>query len=253
MKVISFFNVKGGVGKTTSALNVAYILSAKHKKNVLLIDMDPQANSTYFYDCERKEFSMADVLAGRINIKDAIYRTGFYKLDIIPANRGLWAFEKELLMAGSQQQYKLKEAIQEIDKKYDVIILDCTNMVGSLLIINAFVASDYVFVPMRDEAWATKGLILTLQVLEEMQEYNPALQLGGCFYSAWEKRRVNVESFNALKKTYGNKIMDIKIRKNKDVPETSYSRTPLLLYDKKSTVTSDYLDLTKSILKIIGG
>ena len=106
---------------------------------------------------------------------------------------------------------------------------------------------------MRDEAWATKGLMLTLQVLEEMQEYNPALQLGGCFYSAWEKRRVNVESFNALKKTYGDKIMDIKIRKNKDVPETSYSRTPLLLYDKKSTVTSDYLDLTKSILKIIGG
>lgn len=249
MQIISFFNVKGGVGKTASAVNVAYNLSNKFKKRTLLIDLDPQANSSFFFNTDKKEYSISDVLKKTVSISESIYKTGYYKLDMIPSNNALWAFEKELLITQNKQQYILKDVLKEVKNMYDYVIIDCNNVVGSILVLNAFAASDYVFVPMRDEAFATNGLITTINVINEMKEYNPALTFGGCFYSSWEKRKVNIESFKSLKQAFGDKMLDIKIRKSKDVPETSYAHKPLLLYNKNGNATQDYLDLTKFILK----
>lgn len=253
MKIISFFNIKGGVGKTTSAINVAYILSSKYRKKVLLIDIDPQANSSFFFNIQDTERSIADILKDDVNITDSITKTEYPRLDIIPAGNELWGFERKLLMSDGTQQYRLRDALKTINDKYDYVIIDCTNMVGSLLILNAFAASDYVFVPVRDEAWATMGLISTIQFIDEMTEYNAKLKFGGCFYSSWENRKVNIESFNALKESFGDGVIDIKIRKTKSIPEMSYQHEPLPVYDKKGTATEDYFALTKEIIKRTGG
>lgn len=261
MKIIAFFNVKGGVGKTTSAVNVAYNLASLHKKKTLLIDVDPQSNASQFYKSDENEFIIEDVLRGyRINeyseeepvtIDQAIAPTEYKNLDIIPTRNSLWGFERELLAADDAQQYKLKNAIDSMQHNYDYIVVDCTNVAGNLVNLNVFAVADYVFVPLKDEAWAGKGLMLTRKVIDEMYDYNPNLKLGGCFYCAWEKRKVNFTAFDCLKSILGDSLLDIKIRKNKSISEMSYVSKPLTLYDRKGTATQDYIDLTKKIIEIV--
>lgn len=263
MKLLAFFNIKGGVGKTTSAINVAYNLAALHNKKVLLIDVDPQGNASFFFGCEQNEYILEDLLRGfkvkpdknkeHITAKKVIVKTKYNNLDFIPTRNSLWTFEKELLLSDGKQQFKLRDALRPVADDYDFIIIDCTNVVGSLINLNVFAIADYVFVPMKDEAWAIQGLELTKQVLNEMYDYNTKLKLGGCFYCGWENRKVSLTSFMHTENQKDNKLIKVKIRKNKSIPEMSYVREPLLIYDKKGKATQDYIDLTNEILKIVTG
>lgn len=263
MKTLAFFNVKGGVGKTTSAINVAYNLTALYKKKVLLIDVDPQGNASFFFGCEKNDYILEDLLRGfkvkpdknkeHITAKKVIVKTKYENLDFIPTRNSLWAFEKELLLSKDKQQFKLRDALKQVSSDYDYIIVDCTNVVGSLINLNVFTIADYVFVPMKDEAWAIQGLELTKQVLDEMYNYNTKLKLGGCFYCGWENRKISLISFSHTENKKDNNLISVKIRKNKSIPEMSYVREPLLIYDKKGKATQDYIDLTKEIIKIVGG
>lgn len=259
MKTIAFFNVKGGVGKTTSAINIAYNLTAFHKKKVLLIDVDPQSNCSYFFDADNNEYIIEDMLRGYkvneqgnkepVDAKKAIAHTQYKNLDIIPTRYTLWNFEKELTLEKGMQQYKLRDALQPIQNNYDYIVVDCTNIVGNLVNLNVFAMADYIFVPMRDEAWATKGLLLTKDVIADMNAFNKKLKLGGAFFTAWEKRKVTLNTYDYVKTFLKDELIDVKIRKHKSAAECSYARVPLSLYDKNGKVTEDYRELTKIILK----
>lgn len=262
MKTIAFFNVKGGVGKTTSSITVAHNLATAFNKRVLIIDLDPQSNTTDFFNCYDKQFTVANVLSGKgydengketlIKIKDAICKTDFKNLDILPARLDLGRVEKQLVAdVSSPQQFRLRKALSDITDDYDFVIIDCSPSAESLVNTNGLAVADAVFVPLKCDKWATRGLNATLEVVDTISEYNTNLVFGGAFFVQWENRNVNKVVYENLKEELDTKMFDIKIRKNKSVEEMTYTNTPLMLYDKKGTATTDYLELTKKIVEIV--
>ncbi len=257
MKVIAFFNVKGGVGKTTTAVNVAYNLAAEGKR-VLLADLDPQSNSSDFYDREgNTEFTMCHVLSdGNIPPNEVVSKTSFKNLDIIPAHLSLGRAEK-LLMSDTTvpQQFRLKRYLVKLWDNYDYCILDCSPSPENLVNINGLAVADAVFVPLKCDKWAMCGLENTLKVVETVGTYNDRLRFGGAFFVQWENRRVNNSVFESLKKDLGVKLLSEKIRKSKLVEESTYERIPLSVPKTKgqpSRVAADYLELTKRLVTIVG-
>lgn len=266
MKTFAFYNAKGGVGKTSSAINVAHILSAKFNKRTLLIDLDPQSNATDFYNCyddTDTQLTVEDLLVGTVertkgissavDPDDVILHTEFEGLDIIPAHLSLGRAEKNLLKETvTPQQFKLANQLRKIQDRYDYCILDCSPSLESLVNVNGLAAADAVFVPLKCDKWASRGLDASLTVIHTVSTYNYNLMFGGCFYVQWEERKINRAAFENLQDTLGDKMLDVKIRKNKCVEEISYMGEPLLVYDPKATATQDYVHLTEKIMEIMG-
>ena len=265
MKTFAFYNAKGGVGKTSSAVNVAYILAAVHNKRTLLIDLDPQSNATDFYNCyddSDTQLTVEDLLAGTVERvhgvptpvtpADVIQHTAFENLDLIPANLSLGRAEKNLMRETvTPQQFKLANQLCTIRDQYDYCILDCSPSLESLVNINGLAVADAVFVPLKCDKWASRGLDASLTVINTVSTYNYNLQFGGCFYVQWEERKINRFTFESLQESLGDKMLNIKIRKNKSVEEETYCGEPLLIYDPKGTATLDYLELTQKIIEIM--
>ena len=265
MKTFAFYNAKGGVGKTSSAVNVAYILAAVHNKRTLLIDLDPQSNATDFYNCyddSDTQLTVEDLLAGTVERihgvptpvtpADVIRHTAFENLDLIPANLSLGRAEKNLMRETvTPQQFKLANQLCTIREQYDYCILVCSPSLESLVNINGLAVADAVFVPLKCDKWASRGLDASLTVINTVSTYNYNLQFGGCFYVQWEERKINRFTFESLQESLGDKMLNIKIRKNKSVEEETYCGEPLLIYDPKGTATLDYLELTQKIIEIM--
>ena len=265
MKTFAFYNAKGGVGKTSSAVNVAYILAAVHNKRTLLIDLDPQSNATDFYNCyddSDTQLTVEDLLAGTVERvhgvptpvtpADVIRHTAFENLDLIPANLSLGRADKNLMRETvTPQQFKLANQLCTIRDQYDYCILDCSPSLESLVNINGLAVADAVFVPLKCDKWASRGLDASLTVINTVSTYNYNLQFGGCFYVQWEERKINRFTFESLQESLGDKMLNIKIRKNKSVEEETYCGEPLLIYDPKGTATLDYLELTQKIIEIM--
>ncbi len=266
MKTFAFYNAKGGVGKTSSAINVAYILAALFNKRTLLVDLDPQSNATDFYGCyddSGTRLSMEDLLVGSVERShgvatpvtpaDVICHTAYERLDVIPAHLSLGRAEKNLLKETvTPQQFKLANQLRLIRDDYDYCILDCSPSLESLVNVNGLAVADAVFVPLKCDKWASRGLDASLTVINTVSTYNYNLRFGGCFYVQWEERKINRFTFEQLQKTLGDKMLDVKIRKNKSVEEITYCEEPLLIYDPKGTATQDYIELTQQIMKIMG-
>lgn len=263
MKTIAFFNVKGGVGKTTSSINVAYILATLYNKRTLLIDLDPQSNATDFYNRYNQKWTVANVLTGKgfdadtgrnvdVDINDIIVKTDYANLDILPANLSLGRVEKELVAdVQTPQQFRLKTAIAKVQDRYDYIILDCSPSAESLVNTNGLALADAVLVPLKCDKWATRGLDATIEVVNVIATYNVNLTFGGCFFVQWENRNINKTIYDTLHAELGDKMMQTKIRKNKSAEETTYACEPLEIYDNKGTATEDYRKLVAEILKKI--
>lgn len=259
MKSIAFFNVKGGVGKTSSAINVAHMLAAIHKNKTLLIDLDPQSNATDFYNrYDVGQWSIENVLTGRgrtkegietsVSIKDVILQTDYANLDIVPSRLSLGRVEKELVAdISTPQQFRLRTQIQFIQDNYDFVILDCSPSAESLVNTNGLALADMVYVPLKCDKWATRGLNATIEVVKTISTYNYNLKFAGCFFVQWENRNINKAIYDTLKEELNDKMLPVKIRKNKSVEEISYACQPLLFYDKKGKATDDYIELTKLI------
>lgn len=266
MKIFAFYNAKGGVGKTSSAINVAYILSALYQKRTLLVDLDPQSNATDFYNCyddSDVQLTVEDLLVGSVErtrgvqtpvtAADVICHTEYDRLDLIPSNLSLGRAEKNLLKETvTPQQFKLASQLRPIQDQYDYCILDCSPSLESLVNVNGLAVADAVFVPLKCDKWASRGLDASLTVINTVSTYNYNLKFGGCFYVQWEERKINRFTFDSLQQTLGDKMLDVKIRKNKSVEEITYSSEPLLLYDPKGTATQDYIRLTETIMEIMG-
>ena len=247
-KIISFCNQKGGVGKTTSAVNVAASLGILGYK-VLLIDLDPQGNATSGVGISKKTLkaSINDVILGDVTAAEAIRTTDFENLDIIPANIALAGAEYNLYEDGGNERI-IKEALEPIKDNYDYIIVDCPPSL-SMLTVNSMVASDGIVIPMQCEFYALEGLSqLTVTVNKIKQNFNPKLNITGLLITMYNGRLLlSMQVINELKKHYSDRIFETKITRGVKVSEAPGFGMPVYYHDKKSKGAIEYLSVAKEL------
>lgn len=253
-KVISFANQKGGVGKTTSAINVAASLGVLGHK-VLLIDCDPQGNTTSGVGIVKKQlkYTTKDVLTGEANIKDAIIETEFDNLSIIPTNIALAGAEFELFDTFEvNAPYCLKKALDTVKDQYDYVVIDCPPSL-SMLTINAFTASDGIVVPMQCEFYALEGLSQLMGTIKGIkQKYNSDLQVTGILITMHNGRLLlSMQVMAELEKHYADKLFGIEISRNVKLTEAPGFGKPVYYYDKTAKGAKEYLQVAKELAERI--
>lgn len=248
--VISFTNQKGGVGKTTSAVNIAASLGALDKK-VLLVDMDPQGNaSTGVGLMDRNDMvTVYDVIVGGESIESSVYTTEFKNLDVIPSFIGLAGAELEIAEVENRERL-LKRALDGVKDNYDYVIIDCPPSLG-LLTVNALVASDGFVIPVQCEYYALEGLVQLMNSVSAVKEYyNPALIPVGILVTMYNARlNFSGRIMNDLKEHYPELIFDTAVTRNVRLSEAPAFGTPVLYYDKFSKGSQSYLALAQEIIE----
>lgn len=249
MKKISVLNIKGGVAKTTSAINVAAIL-AEEGNRVLVVDVDAQSNLTMAFKAyDIDGLSVSDILLSKsIEVNEVIKETEHENIDILPSNISLAFAEKKILLDVTRsQQNRLKRILDKIEDKYDYCIIDCPPSLN-MITINALVASDEVIVPIKIDKFALDGLEYLLESIDEIkEEFNPTLQFKGCFVTMDTSTTVNKEIKKALKGILKEKMFDTSIRQNVTVTEASFEQIPVVNYKKNSNASKDYRALVKEV------
>lgn len=249
MKKISVLNIKGGVAKTTSAINVAAILAEEGNK-VLVVDVDAQSNLTMaFKSYDIDDLSVSDVLLSKsVEVNEVIKETEHENIDILPSNISLAFAEKKILVDVTRsQQNRLKRILDKLEDKYDYCIIDCPPSLN-MITINALVASDEVIVPIKIDKFALDGLEYLLESIDEIkEEFNPSLQFKGCFVTMDTSTTVNKEIKKALKEILKDKMFDTSIRQNVTVTEASFEQIPVVNYKKNSNASKDYRALVKEV------
>ena len=248
-KIISFSNQKGGVGKTTSAVNVAASLGILGKK-VLLIDLDPQGNATSGVGISKKtlKYSTYDVLVGKASAKDATVETQFDNLSIIPAHISLAGAEYDLYQ-GNGAERVIKNALDPIKDLYDYIIIDCPPSL-SMLTVNAMVASDGVIIPMQCEFYALEGLAqLSVTINRIKNNFNNSLNITGILITMYNPRLLlSLQVIGELKKHYSDKIFSTQISRGVRVSEAPGFGMPVYYHDKRSKGANEYLEVAKELI-----
>ena len=248
-KIISLSNQKGGVGKTTSAVNIAASLGILGHKT-LLIDLDPQGNATSGVGISKRSLkaSINDVLYGSVTTKDAILKTEYDNLDVIPANIALAGAEYNLYSEDGNTESVIKNALAPIKDEYDYIIIDCPPSL-SLLTVNALVASDGVVIPMQCEFFALEGLSqLAVTIGKVKQNFNPALNITGILITMYNKRLLlSTQVISELEKHYGDRIFDTKITRSVKLSEAPSFGVPVYYHDKRCKGAVEYLAVAKEL------
>ena len=247
-KIISFSNQKGGVGKTTSAVNVAASLGILGYK-VLLIDLDPQGNATSGVGISKKGLknSINDVLLGDIEAKDAVLQTEYKNLNIIPANIALAGAEYNLYQEDGAERI-MKNALATIKDDYDYIIIDCPPSL-SMLTVNAMVASDGIIIPMQCEFYALEGLSqLTVTINRIKANYNNSLNITGILVTMYNSRLLlSLQVINELNKHYADKLFKTKISRGVKVSEAPGFGMPVYYHEKRAKGADEYLSVAKEL------
>ncbi|MGM9645357.1 MAG: ParA family protein [Eubacteriales bacterium] len=249
--IISFANQKGGVGKTTSTINTATALALLGKK-VLLIDLDPQGSSTSGVGIQKSSLIQTsyNVISGTCDAKDAIIKTKFKNLSIIPSNISLAASEFEITTQ-KDREYFLKKRLENLKKEnlYDYIIMDCPPSLG-IITINALTASQGVIVPMQCEYYSLEGLsqlMMTVKTIKQL--YNPSLTVTGILLTMYNPRyKLSTQVYEELKKYYDDKLFESKISRSVTLSEAPSFGEPIQYYAKFSKGTLEYEDLAKEII-----
>ena len=248
-KVISIANQKGGVGKTTTSVNISAILAKKGKK-VLLIDTDPQGNATSGLGVEKShEISIYDVLIGEIEMKEAVQESQIKNLKVCPSNINLAGAEVELVSMISRE-YRLKEKLEEYKEQYDYIVIDCPPSLG-LITLNAFTASDSVLIPVQCEYYALEGLGQLINTINLVKKHlNKELEIEGAVLTMYDARtNLSNQVVKEVKKYFDDRVYKTVIPRNVRLSEAPSYGMPITVYDPRSKGAKCYEKLVKEILK----
>ncbi len=247
-KIIAVTNQKGGVGKTTSCVNLAASLAAT-KRRVLLVDLDPQGNATMGagVDKNQLEYSVYDVLTGQHSILDAITSKTSGGFDLLPANGDLTAAEVELIPL-KRKEFRLKQALNLVENRYDYVLIDNPPSLN-MLTVNALVASQGVIIPMQCEYYALEGISALVSTIEKIRRaLNPALQIEGILRTMYDPRNSLTKEVSAqLLSHFGSKVYRTVIPRNVRLAEAPSHGLPALQYDKQSRGAVAYLALAGEI------
>ena len=249
-KIIAIANQKGGVGKTTTTVNLAASLGVLEKK-VLLIDADPQANATsgLGIDTDNVQIGTYQLLEHSISAQEAIVSTDSPNLDLIPAHIDLVAIEIELVDKDGRE-YMMKKAISELRENYDYILIDCAPSLG-LLTLNALTAADAVIIPIQCEYFALEGLGKLLNTIKSIQKiHNPDLDIEGMLLTMFDSRlRLSNQVVEEVRKHFADMVFDTIIQRNVRLSEAPSYGESIIKYDASSKGAANYLNLANEVVK----
>ncbi|KJU86722.1 sporulation initiation inhibitor protein soj [Candidatus Magnetobacterium bavaricum] len=257
-KIISISNQKGGVGKTTTAINVAASM-ASMGKDILIIDSDPQCNSTSAVGIDKKDIdkrntqdnrykNLYDIYGGHCTAEETIINTPFERLSIIPASRHLVDIEIEHV-GKERREWILAEAINKIRDRFEYIFVDCPPSLG-LLTLNSLVAADSVMIPVQCEYFALEGLGLLANTIMDVQDsFNPSLKIEGILMTMYDIRNnLSLEVVKDVRDSYGDKVYTTMIPRNVVLGEAPSFGKPAMYYDIRSKGAQSYISLAQEIL-----
>jgi chromosome partitioning protein len=246
-KIYVFVNQKGGVGKTTSALNIGAFL-AEAEKSVLLVDFDSQANLSSGFGINSAKPGVYELISGLAPLEETIRKTRVSNLSIIPAGIDLSGAAVELIEQ-EEREFFLKKALEPVRNQYDYILIDCPPSLG-ILTINGLVAADAVLIPMQCEYFALEGLSLLVKTIKRIQKsLNPSLDIGGIFFTLYDSRtRLAQDVVKQVRTYFANKIFSTIIPRNVRLSESPSHQMPISLYDPHCTGARAYKSLALEVI-----
>ncbi|MBR3767066.1 MAG: ParA family protein [Clostridia bacterium] len=248
-KTVAVLNQKGGVGKTTTAVNLAACVGAKGKK-VLLVDIDPQGNSTSGFGIDKRAIKVSsyDVLVGNNKAKDAVIHTEFQGVDLMVSNMNLAGAELEIIDIKNRESL-LKNALAAVWEEYDYIFLDCPPSLG-LITLNALTASDSFLVPIQCEYYALEGLSQLMATVRNIKRlYNPYIELEGVLLTMYDGRlNLTQQVVEEVKKFFPKKVYSTTIPRNVRLSEAPSFGQPIIYFDRRSKGAEAYIDFTEEFL-----
>ena len=248
-KIIAVANQKGGVGKTTTTVNLTASL-ALIQKRVLLIDLDPQGNATMgsYTDKHNLEHSVLDVLLAEADIIDCIQKVEKIGFDVLPANSDLTAAEVELMNVEGRE-LRLRKALAQVADDYDYIIIDCPPSLN-MLTLNALVSADGVLIPMQCEYYALEGLSSLIETIEQVKNINPELHIEGLLRTMYDPRnKLSTDVSAQLIEHFGDRVYNTVVPRNVRLAEAPSHGLPIINYDKSSRGALAYFSLAGEVVR----
>ncbi len=253
MRTISIINLKGGVGKTVTSINMAYELMHNRDCRVLLIDCDKQGNTSKFMKChDYDKKSLSDVLLGTAGVMEVSVRTKFALIDVVPANMSLLKADRQVLLDTTKpQQSRVREALEQVRDQYTYCVIDCAPDIN-ISVINALVASDDVIIPVTIDKFAFDGIREILEQIRDVKKYyNPKLEFIGCLVTQYKKSELCDEGIKLLEDFCG-RVLETKISWTQVVSRSTFAGEPISVHSPRCGAAGGYKNLAAEYERRIG-